>query len=124
MSPGQKSRSEYLERTAKLIAGEAAESHLKGHHDRVIRKTHESLELLLKSRLLQKGIEPAKTHDLLSLAKVLGAPLPVTEQELSFLTEARIPSFYGADDFIPDQHYQTVDSQKALNILRAFGLLP
>lgn len=67
MSPSQKERAAYFLRSAKRLVREIADSNAHSDYDRVIRKTHECIELYLKSKLLEKGIEPAKTHDLAQL---------------------------------------------------------
>ncbi len=41
----------------------------------------------------------------------------IEEADLDFLTEQRIPAFYGADDFIPDQEYGEEEA------LRCFAFL-
>lgn len=123
MTQGQQKRASYFLRSATEIADEACESHKKKRFDRVIRKTHEALELFLKAGLLQQGIEPAKSHDLALLAQPLKKSVAINEADLDFLTEQRIPAFYGAEDFIPDQEYALEDSDRCLNILRAVGLI-
>ena len=123
MTDGQLKRSQYWARTATRIAQEAKESHKHGVYDRAIRKAQESVELFLKSKLIALGIEPAKTHDLRFLAEPLKSTLPVDiAAGLDFLTSERIPSFYGADDFIPDEAYEVGDSERALEVLQKLGL--
>lgn len=118
MTPGQKRRADYFLRSSKEIALEARESSEKEKFDRVVRKAHESVELYLKALLLQDGIEPAKSHDLSALAMPITSKISLTEADLDFLTEQRIPSFYGADDFIPDQEYSEEDALRCLTILK------
>ncbi len=124
MTDGQKRRADYNLRAALKIAQEAQDSHQKGDFERVVRKAGESAELYIKGKLLEKGIEPAKTHDLNQLASGLD-PSELSKQEsiFEFLTGERIPSFYGAEDFIPDQSYVEQDSLRCLALLRNLGLL-
>ncbi|MGK5088313.1 HEPN domain-containing protein [Bdellovibrionota bacterium FG-2] len=123
MTDGQAKRSQYWARTAARIAQEAQESHKQGFFDKSIRKAQESVELFLKSKLIAKGIEPAKTHDLRFLAEPLKTELPADVfPGLDFLTSERIPSFYGADDFIPDEAYEVSDSERALEVLQKLGI--
>ncbi|MGK5085473.1 HEPN domain-containing protein [Bdellovibrionota bacterium FG-1] len=124
MTDGQKRRADYDLRAAIKIAQEAHESHLKKDFERVVRKAGESIELYIKGKLLEKGIEPAKTHDLNQLASGLNSPaLCSLESIFEFLTGERIPSFYGAEDFIPDQSYVEQDSLRCLEALKTLGLL-
>jgi HEPN domain-containing protein len=61
---------------------------------------------------------PAKSHDLTALAAPLVPAIQIPEAELDFLTQQRIPAFYGADDFIPDQEYTESDGLRCLTILQ------
>lgn len=123
MTDGQKRQSAYFRRSAQRIADEAAESFQKKAYDRVVRKTQEAVELHLKALLLEEGIEPVKTHNLVQLASGLKKKVPLSNKELAFLTEERIPSFYGAADFVPDEAYEVEDGTRCLNILKTLGLL-
>lgn len=123
MSPSQKARGDYFLRSARVIAKECLVSQADGAHDRVVRKTHEAVEMYLKGKLIEKGVEPAKTHDLKGLAAVLGGLSSVTPEQLDALTAERIPAFYGGSDLIPDEHYTQEDSDNCISILRAVGLL-
>lgn len=116
-------RSAYFLRSAKRIAQEAVESVKKKEFDRVVRKSQESVELLVKHRLLERGIEPAKTHNIQELAKRLEQKIPISSEDLFYLSEERIPSFYGAEDFIPDQNYDESDGERCLAILRQVKLI-
>lgn len=123
MSPSQTRLSKYFFRSSRRVAREATESANHKEFDRVVRKTQEAVELLFKSKLLQKGIEPAKTHDLVDLADHLDLGTKVSEEDLVFLTQERIPAFYGAVDFIPDETYGQQDADRCLGILNALELL-
>lgn len=124
MSPSQGERSQYYLRTAKIIAEEVQFSLQRNEYDRVVRKTQEAIEMLLKAKILQQGLEPAKTHDLRDLAGILhGEKLPVGMAELIYLSEERIPAFYGSADFIPDKEYDQQDGDRCRGILEKFGLL-
>lgn len=123
MSPTQTKRAHYSMRLAKHIAAEAQQSHFLLQYYRVVRKTHEALETWVKAKLLSKEIEPAKSHDLNSLFDAAGECETVLAKDLEFLTQERIPSFYGADDFIPDEEYTAEDSERCLQILRKVGLI-
>ena len=123
MSPSGQKRAAYFLRSARVIANECLASQKDGAHDRVVRKAHEAMEMYLKGKLLEKGIEPAKTHDLKGLAAAIGGLPGVTPDQLDVLTAERVPSFYGAHDVIPDEDYTSEDSDSALSILRAAGLL-
>lgn len=122
LSPTQKQRADYCARSAARIAREAKESNRLKEFDRVIRKTHEALELLLKGRLPEKGIEPAKTHDLRELAEQVGGLTGVSHQDLDQLTQERIPAFYGGADFVPDLEFDQEDGERCLRILSVAGL--
>lgn len=123
MSPSQVRQAEYFSRSSRRIAREAKESFEKGEYDRVIRKAQEAVELYLKGRLLSKGIEPAKTHDLVSLAQPLGKEVTVSETDLDFLTQERIPAFYGASDFVPDESFDRSDGERCLSVLKSMKLI-
>ncbi len=123
MTPSQKTRADYLHRSAIRVALEAKENAVKKEFDRVIRKTHEALELLFKGLLIEQGIEPAKTHDLSQLYQRIANPkFQLQEDDLTFLTEQRIPAFYGAPDFVPDEDYSDEDCSRCLSLLAAAGL--
>lgn len=121
MSPSQSKQAQYFLRSSKRIAREAKRSFDEGEYDRVVRKTQEAVELCLKGRLLIKGIEPAKVHDLVMLAQGLGENPGIVDMELDFLTQERIPAFYGASDFVPDESYDKSDG--CLSILKTMELL-
>jgi len=124
MTKNQSDRADYYFRAAAKIAQEVVFSLSRGDHDRVVRKTQEAVELFLKGKLLQEGIEPTKSHDLRDLAGLLNDyAVPVDLSELEFLSEERIPSFYGGADFIPDQEYEQSDSDRCIPVLKKFGLL-
>gem|GEM_PF-3148263 len=114
-------RSEFLLREATKIAREARESRKLGDHERVIRKTQEALELWMKGKLLQQGVEPAKIHDLNELDRKLLVPSGIDEDDLLF-TAQRIPAFYGADDLIPDETYTDNDSGRCVAALEKVGI--
>ena len=101
MSPSQKNRADYFLRAARTIAKECLQSQADGAHDRVVRKT----------------------HDLKGLAEAWGSLSGVTPAQLDVLTAERIPSFYGANDLIPDEYYTAEDSDRCLGILKMLGLL-
>ena len=122
MTKGQSNQSAYFMRSAKRIAREAKESFDKGEYDRVVRKTQESVELYLKSHLLLEGVEAVKTHDLVLLTANLKKKIKVDRETLDFLTEERIPAFYGAADFVPDETYEEDDGKRCLKALQALGL--
>jgi HEPN domain-containing protein len=113
----------YCMRSSQRIAREASESFVKKEYDRVVRKAQESVEMYLKASLLEEGIDPVKTHDLAMLADNLQQKIPVKTEDLDFLTQERIPSFYGAADFIPDEAYDAEDGNRCLKILRSMRLL-
>jgi len=124
MSLSGSDRSDYLLRSAQKIAAEVAFSRSRSEYDRVIRKTQEAVELFLKGRLLSRGIEPAKTHDLTDLAEILADPsLTGFLDDFVYLSEARIPSFYGSAEFIPDQKYDLADGNRCWEILKRLGLV-
>ncbi len=123
MTQEQSKRAAYFHRSALKIANEAQENFERGQFDRVIRKSQEAVELLFKSKLLQKGREPAKTHDLRDLQQALGESLSVNALDLVFLSEERIPSFYAGMDFIPDEEYTREDAERCLNVLRTLSLV-
>src|SRR3989338_623640 len=123
VSPTQQRQAGYFQRSSKRIAREAQESFEKSEYDRVVRKAQESIELYLKGRLVNKGIEPAKVHDLASLAQGLGEKLQVSTEELDFLTQERIPAFYGASDFVPDESYDNADGERCVAMLKSLKLL-
>lgn len=128
MTETQLSRAAYYFRSAVRIANEVEYSFSKNEFDRAVRKTQEAIELLLKGKLLEKGIEPAKTHDLRDLFDFIPQPLEATFAKVSmddlvYLSEERIPSFYGGSDFIPDQIYDQNDGLRCVSILKMFGLL-
>lgn len=122
MTQGQKARQEYYRRLARKISHEIHENFSRDEFDRVIRKTQECVELWLKAALLELGMEPAKTHNLLELSNHLPHFTTLTNEDLIFLSEERIPSFYAADDFIPDQQYSKEDGERCLKILSLLGL--
>lgn len=117
MTASQKKRADYFLRSSAQIAQEARTSYNEKHFDRVVRKTHEAVELFLKGKILALGIEPAKTHDLAELASLLPQPGQIAIIDLEFLSGERIPSFYGANDFIPDQEYDNDDAERCIKIL-------
>lgn len=121
MTEGQERRSQYFLRSSHELVLEARDSFARKKFDRVLRKAHEAVELYLKSLLLIQGIEPAKSHDLAALATPLGDQVKIAEADLDFLTEQRIPAFYGADDFIPDQEYTEEDAARCLAIIASIG---
>lgn len=123
MSASQTGLSGYCFRSSRRLAREAEESAKRKEFDRVVRKTQEAVELFFKSRLLKKGIEPVKTHDLVALGSHLDIDAKVLEEDLVFLTQERIPAFYGAADFIPDESYEQQDADRCLRILRILRLL-
>jgi HEPN domain-containing protein len=118
----QKERSDYFFRQALVIAREAKESFQSKEFARVVRKSHEAVELWLKGKHLELGIEPAKIHDLNALSRRLPIPSGISEDDLLYLTSERIPSFYGADDVIPDQAYTEEDGNRCLAILAKIGI--
>jgi HEPN domain-containing protein len=123
MTEGQRRRSAFHLRSAGTIAEEARRSAAEGKNDRVVRKTHEALELWLKGLLLARGIDPVKSHDLRALAAVLPpGEVLVPVEDLEFLTGERIRSVYGAADFIPDEEYDADDAARCLAILAAARL--
>ena len=122
MSPSQKQRAAYFLRSAARLAREARDSLSRGEMDRVVRKTHECVELYLKGCLLEMGIEPAKTHDLVMLARDAGGIPGVSEDWLDYLVQQRIPAFYGAADMIPDEVYSEEDGSRCMTILAALNL--
>ena len=69
------------------------------------------------------GREPAKIHDLLTLSQGLILPNGITKEDLVFLSEERIPSFYGGSDFVPTEEYDEVEALRCLEILKIFGLI-
>ena len=123
MTKGQKAQSAYCMRSSRRIAREAQESFDKEEQDRVVRKSQEAVELFLKSLLLSEGIEPVKSHDLVQLASNLKKEISVSKEDLDFLTEERIPAFYGAADFVPDEAYDKEDGKRCLKLLKSLGLL-
>ncbi len=94
-TPTLSERAAYFIRSAKKIAHEARVSFSEGSYDRAIRKTHECLELYFK-----------------------GVPGEI----LDYLSTERIPSFYGADDLIPDETYGPEDAERGLRVLDALQL--
>lgn len=124
VTQSQKARAEYFMRAARKVAAEVEFSGLRGDFERVVRKTQEAIELFFKSKILERGIEPAKTHDLRDLYELVSDwPSPVDETELAYLSEERIPSFYGSGDMIPDEEYDRSDSDRCHRILKAFQLI-
>lgn len=117
MSSSASRRAEYFMRSAERIAREITQNYGAKEFDRVVRKTHECVELWAKSKLVFIGVEPAKTHDLHSLLSPLPKPHPVNNEDLDYLTQQRIPSFYGANDFIPDEEYTVKDGERCLKII-------
>lgn len=115
-------RSDYLLREATKIAREARESRRIGEHERVVRKTQEAIELWMKGRLMQQGVQPAKIHDLNELDRKLASSSGISEEDLLFISVQRIPSFYGADDLIPDETYSDADSQRCIAALEKIGI--
>ncbi|PWU21113.1 MAG: hypothetical protein C5B49_03100 [Bdellovibrio sp.] len=122
MTLKQSERSSYLLREAKKIAREVRENFQRAEYERVIRKTHEALELWLKGRILESGVEPAKIHDLMQLDQRLPKPSGLSNEDLLFLTTERIPAFYGAEDIIPDKAYAVEDGERCLRCLDKVGL--
>lgn len=122
MTKKQQQRAEYFVREAAKIAREVRENLQRSEYERVVRKTHEAIELLLKGRLLEENIEPAKIHDLNELDRKLKKRSGLSEEDLLFLTVERIPSFYGAEDVIPDQAYSAEDGERCVRILETVNL--
>lgn len=76
----------------------------------------------LKGNLLERGIEPAKIHDLNELDRKLTPRSGLKEEDLLYLTSERSPFFYGAEDLVPDKSYNQEDSDRCLAVLAALGI--
>ena len=93
-----------------------------GGHDDVVRETQELVELLLKGLLRRVGVDPPKWHD---VGRVVESHQNLFNDEIrshvsrivkisSRLRKDRELSFYGDDDFLPSQNYDSSDSDLCL----------
>jgi HEPN domain-containing protein len=98
-----------------------------GLHADVVRESQEVVELALKGLLRIVGIDPPKEHD---VSKILTAsrdrlPKPVTDQLPQIrriskrLRRERELAFYGDEDFVPSDEYDSEDSAEALEAAEA-----
>ncbi len=88
----------------------------------VVREAQEIVELALKGLLRHVGIEPPKWHDVSSVLRENKKLLPSRAlKELDRMTKIskrlrkeRELSFYGDEDFIPTEEYDTADARDAI----------
>ena len=77
------------------------------------------VEKLLKAELYRKGIAVPKIHDVLMLADKMNLNLPVSREELEFLSSIYIESRYPTDiGLLPQGEPTREDAQQALSIAR------
>ena len=88
----------------------------------VVREAQEILELALKSMLREVGIEPPKWHDVGPILKDARLRFTVDVQReiddlatlSSWLREHRELAFYGDENFIPTEEYDSADGERAM----------
>jgi HEPN domain-containing protein len=77
------------------------------------------VEKTLKAQLFDSGIPVARTHDLIMLVRLLKLDLPVTEDDLQFLSSVYIETRYPPDlGLLPGGQPTGEDATRAARIAR------
>jgi len=113
---------DYLKKSKIRIAALNFYKQHKDYSD-VVREAQEVVELLLKAILLYVGIEIPKVHDVSkTIEKYLDFMPKIIQDNISeikriskSLRKEREISFYGADDFIPNEEYTLDEADKAIS---------
>lgn len=98
-----------------------------GLHADVVREAQEVVELALKGLLRMLGLDPPKEHDVSKfmtrerrrLPAVIAEHLREIRKMSKRLRRERELAFYGGDDFVPSDEYDTDDSDEAIQFAEA-----